>query len=349
MDERQTRLSDLKKRRKERFVSELEIGDTVNDLFVVKKKMNPRYYRDGLWFELLVGDRTGEIKVNFWGDENTEDVKDLFNSFRVGDVVLIKSGKVELYDNEIQISVDGERGTIERCSPDEYYIEDFIPALDRDKRKELINQLREEIGKIKNIPLKTLLTRFFDDMDFVERFSSIPSSVNHHHNYIGGNLEHTLNVVKICKAISDITPDINRDLLITGAILHDIGKTEEYRCTSFIDKTDEGRLAGHIVLGDRMVKSKIEELRREGVDFPRYLENQVSHMILSHHGKLEWGSPEIPKLIEAIVLHHADLMDSQIKYHIQKREEERRIRDDNWGVIWDNDMRRKKPFYIGEV
>ncbi len=347
-EQEQSRFDSIdEKKGKEQFVEQLREGNQVDDIFAVKRKSSPKSYKKGTWFEILVGDKTGDIKIKFWGGSNKERINKLFNSFKVGDIIRVKSGTVEVYENSLQISVNENVGNINKC--EKYRLEDFVPALEKSKIRELYSKLRKEIDSIGNPYLKKLLEAFFDDPKFADRFAHAPSAIAHHHNYVGGNLEHTLNVVRICNSISEINPDINRDLLVTGAILHDIGKVEEYSCTSIIDKTESGKFVGHIVLGDRMVRKKIEELRDKGVDFPENLENQISHMILSHHGKHEWGSPEIPKMLEAVALHYADLLDSQIKYHKQKRDEEKRLNEEDWGMIWDTDLGRRKWFYLGDI
>ena len=143
-------------------------------------------------------------------------------------------------------------------------------------------------------------------------------------------------------------PGINKDLLITGAVLHDIGKIKEYQTKAAIDKTDEGNFIGHIVLGERWIREKIDELRKKGKKFDTDLENRLCHIILSHHGRYEYGSPRMPKTIEAMVVHQADMMDSQVKNFIQNIEEGRKNSDDDWGFIWDPDIGMKRAMYLSE-
>jgi 3'-5' exoribonuclease len=143
-------------------------------------------------------------------------------------------------------------------------------------------------------------------------------------------------------------PLINRDLLITGAILHDIGKIKEYKVTAAIDKTEQGNFIGHIVIGDRWIREKIDELKNKGKSFDEDLENHLCHLILSHHGKYEWGSPRLPKTVEACALHQADLMDSQIKNYIQNIEEGKKRTDEDWAFLWDPDLGRKRVMYLGD-
>jgi 3'-5' exoribonuclease len=141
---------------------------------------------------------------------------------------------------------------------------------------------------------------------------------------------------------------INLDLVITGAILHDIGKLVEYDTKAAIEKTDIGNFIGHIVIGDRWIREKIQELRDKGKKFDKGLEDRLCHIILSHHGKYEYGSPRMPKTIEAMVVHAADMMDSQVKNFIQIIEEGRKTSEDEWGYIWDSEMGQKRPMYLRE-
>ena len=340
--------ADVGRRKKEQFIENLREGDAVNDFFAVKSKNPPRAYKKGTWFDFVAVDKTGEIGVKFWGGENKERVRRLFESFKIGDVVQIRSGYVEVYEDRLQISINEATGGLRRCGPNEYDARDFIPSLEEDKIKEFLEQIKKEIKTVENIQLKNLLGTFFDDPVFVKEFAHAPSAMTHHHNYVGGNLEHTVGVIRLCKNICDMYPGINKDLVVTGAILHDVGKLKEYKYTAAVDKTEEGNFIGHIVMGDRWIREKIVELRKKGKDFDQSLENHLCHMILSHHGKYEWGSPRMPKTIEACVLHQADLMDSQVKNYMQNIEEIKKSTDDDWAFVWDADLGKKRVMYLGD-
>jgi 3'-5' exoribonuclease len=340
--------ADIDKKKKGQFVENLREGDVVNDLYAVKIKYPPRAYKRGTWFSLVVMDKTGEIDVKYWGGDNKERVKRLYDSFKSGDVVQIRLGNVEIYDEKPQISINETSGGLRRCSPKEYEVGDFVPALDDERITELFDVVKEEIDSIENVQLKNLLNSFFKDKAFVKEFCNSPSAMTHHHNYVGGNLEHTVGVIRLCKNISDMYPSINLDLVIAGAILHDVGKLKEYIATAAIDKTDEGIFIGHIVIGDRWIRQKIAELKSKGKDFDIELENKLCHIILSHHGRYEYGSPRMPKTIEACVIHQADLMDSQVKNFIQNVEDSRKSSEDDWGFIWDPDSGMKRPLYLRE-
>ena len=341
--------ADTGKRRKEQYIENLREGDIVNDIFSVKMKRPPRPYRKGNWFSFIAIDKTGEISVKFWGGENKDRVKRLYDSFKVGDVVQIRSGSVEIYEEKPEISINEKTGGLRRCGLDEFYIDDFTVALDEKVIKKYIDKIKDEIENIKNIQLKKLLKLFFNDTDFVQDFIHSPSAINHHHNYVGGNLEHTIGVIRLCKNICEIYSGINRDLVISGAILHDIGKLKEYKTTAAIDKTSEGNFIGHIVFGDRMIRDKIKEMKKKGEEFDQNLENQLCHLILSHHGKYEYGSPRMPKIVEACVLHQADMMDSQVKNYIQGVQETKKITDEDWAYIWDSNIGKKRIIYLGET
>lgn len=340
--------ADTGKRKKEQFVENLREGDVVNDIYAVKIKNPPRSYKKGTWFGLIATDKTGEINIKYWGGENKDRVKRLYDSFKIGDVIQIRLGNVEIYEEKPQISINETVGGLRRCGTNEYDVRDFIPSLDEEKIKYFFEIVKKDIADIENIKLKALLDLFFEDIDFMNNFSHSPSAISHHHNYVGGNLEHTVGVIRLCKNICQMYDGINKDLVIAGAILHDIGKIKEYIADAAIEKTDEGNFIGHIVMGDRWIREKIFELNKKGIDFSKDLEDKLCHIILSHHGRYEFGSPRMPKTIEAAVVHAADMMDSQVKNFIQNINEGRKNSDDDWAYIWDSDYGQKRTMYLGE-
>lgn len=341
--------TDIGKRKKEQYIENLREGDVINDIFAINIKNPPRNYRKGTMFGFIVSDKTGKINVKYWGGENKDRVKRLYESFKIGDVVQIRLGNVEVYQDKLQISINENTGGIRRCNPNEYDKSDFIATLSENRINKFIKEIKECIDEMENKQLKILLKSFFDDSEFLKLYANSPSAMTHHHNYIGGNIEHAVGVLRLCKTMYNMYPGINHDLLITGAILHDVGKIKEYKITSSIDKTDEGNFIGHIVIGDRWIREKISELRKKKMDFDKNLENYLCHMILSHHGKYEYGSPKMPKIIEANILFQADLMDSQVKNYIQNLEEYKNNSDEDWAFIWDSDYGGKRPIFIGET
>ncbi|HUS99226.1 MAG TPA: HD domain-containing protein [Candidatus Thermoplasmatota archaeon] len=340
--------TDTGKRKKEQYIENLREGDAINDFFAVKIKKAQRPYKRGMFFEFLATDKTGEISVKFWGGDNKDRVKRLYESFNTGDVVQVRTGMVENYEDRLQISVNENTGGVRKCAPNEYDVTDFLPALSEERIVELYETVKKELKTIQNEPLKNLLASFFDDPEFVTMYMHSPSAISHHHNYVGGNLEHTVGVVRLCKNITEMYPNVNKDLLLCGALLHDIGKLKEYTYAAAIDISDEGNFIGHIVIGEQWIREKIQGLKASGKEFSKELENQVVHLILSHHGKYEWGSPKIPKLVEACILHQADLMDSRVKNYLQMIEDAKKQTDEEWTFIYDADVGKRRAIFLGQ-
>lgn len=340
--------TDTGKRKKEQYIENLREGDAVNDFFAVKIKKAQRPYKRGMFFEFLATDKTGEISVKYWGGDNKDRVKRLYESFNTGDVVQVRTGMVENYEDRLQISVNENTGGIRKCAPNEYDVTDFLPALSEQRIAELYEIITQQLKTIKNESLKNLLACFFEDTEFVQMYLHSPSAITHHHNYVGGNLEHTVGVMRLCQNISEMYPYVNKDLLLCGALLHDIGKLKEYTYAAAIDISNEGNFIGHIVIGQQWIREKIQNLRDNGSVFSKELEQQLIHLILSHHGKLEWGSPKLPKLVEACILHQADLMDSQVKNYLQMIQDAKKQTDEEWTFIYDADAGKKRAIFLGE-
>ncbi len=347
-DEQTIIKTDTGRRKKEQYIENLREGDAVNDFFAVKIKKAQRPYKRGMFFEFLATDKTGEVSVKYWGGDNKDRVKRLYESFNTGDVVQVRTGMVETYEDKLQISVNENTGGVRKCAPNEYDVTDFLPALSEERIKELYEIIKKELKTIQSEPLKNLLASFFNDQEFVMMYKHSPSAISHHHNYIGGNMEHTIGVIRLCQNICEMYPNINKDLLICGALLHDVGKLKEYIYNAAIDISHEGNFIGHIVIGEQWIREKIQELKNNGKEFPKELENQFIHLILSHHGKLEWGSPKIPKLVEACILHQADLMDSQVKNYLQMVEDAKKLTDEDWTFIYDADVGKRRAIFLGE-
>jgi 3'-5' exoribonuclease len=308
---------------KKQFVKDLKTGEQVDSAFSVKYKKPPRKYRYGYLFEFRISDMTDEMTVKYWGDNNENEVRKLYDSFNTNSVVRIK-GMVDEYKGVKEISMSKEKGDgIRVCGAEEYSIEDFVPSIDEDTTK-MMGELIAIIKTIENEPLNSLLFAFFSDEAFVSEFKKAPASMHLHLNCLGGLLKHTLNVVWLCQKIFEIHPQLNRDLLLTGAILHDIGKIKEYKVTTNIDISREGMLRGHIIIGEEMIMERANNIP----DFPQNLKLKVAHIILSHHGELEWGSPKKPQLPEAIAVHFADNCDAKVEQYI--RIKEKALTEDPW-------------------
>ena len=249
-------------------------------------------------------DKTGTIAGNVWNNALVN-----MDGYACNDVVKIRA-LVTVYKEQVQLSVK----KIKKANEDEYEIDDYIRVT-----KKNVNQISEEflqtINTISDTCLKKLLENIFYDKEIWSKFCHCPAAKSWHHNYVGGLLDHTLNVVKICEFASKMYT-LDRDLLITGAMLHDIGKIFEYNILPMIEFSNEGRLIGHIVLGDNFVTNKSNEINL----FPPELLMKLRHMIISHHGELEKGAVKVPQIVEAVVLHFADNLDAQTVGMLQLKE-----------------------------
>lgn len=281
------------------FILDARPGERVTGFFLVRhKQLEP--FRDrskGEFLTLMLGDRTGQLLARVW-----EGAAELAETFEEGDVVKV-AGDVEEYLGRTQIIVNKLR----RANEGEYDLADFLPATQKNV-DDLWAAVQSAIDGIANSHLAALVRHFYDDPDFRAQMSQAPAARRVHHAYLGGLLEHLAEVLALCEAVLHLYPAINADLLRTGALLHDVGKLREYAWERDIDYTDEGRLVGHIVIGAEMVSGAMESLP----DFPEELRLRVQHMLVSHHGRYEWGSPARPQTLEAIALHHVEELNAQV-------------------------------------
>ncbi len=299
---------------KRQFVKDLKEGEEVESTFSVKFKKPIRKYARGFMFELRLSDRTGEITAKYWGQNDEGAVRKIYEGFVANDVVLVK-GLVGSYRDVPEISVSPENkggiSRIELCSVD---LTDFVDVSDID-----LGMMRQEIVQaivsIQNSHLRSLLERIFAD-EFLDRFVRAPASMWMHCNWVGGLAEHTLNVMRICEFLSISYPRLDRDLLVAGALMHDIGKVLEYEVKTSIDVSEEGMLRGHIIIGAEMVSRVCDQI--EGM--PDSLRLKIIHMVLSSHGEPEFGSPKKPQFPEAVALHFADDIDAKLEQYIAAKD-----------------------------
>ena len=286
---------------KKQFINAIKAGDAIDDIFVLSEKTLSQK-RDGKNFlNITVSDKSGRIKGVVW-----DNVDQIVSGITAGGFVHIK-GKISEYKGMLQLGVK----TMTAVSPDSVNPSDFIPATDLNI-DDMYIRLLKITASIETGYLKELLEAFWDDKDFVRKFKTAPAAKKMHHAYLGGLLEHTLSAAilanKIAGHYSEYYAGINRDLLLTGAVLHDIGKTIEFDYKFSIDYSVEGRLLNHIVIGIEMLDEKLKKIK----DFPEKQAILLKHMIVSHHGIREFGSPEPPKTIEAVLLNYIDEIDSKV-------------------------------------
>jgi 3'-5' exoribonuclease len=281
------------------FLRDLQPEERFIGYYVLRsKQLEP--FRDptrGYFLTLVLSDRSGQMQAHVW--EGGEDVNE---SLVQGEMVKV-DGEVEVYRERSQVRVV----RIRPASPEEYDIRDMLPA-SKKKPAEMLASLHSFIDQIEDQHLSALVRSFYEDENFMVLFNQAPAARRIHHAYIHGLLEHTLEVLALAKTLTELYPQINADLLTTGILLHDIGKVKEYSWELDIDYTDKGRLLGHIVMADEMVTDAVQNLP----DFPEEVLLSLRHMLLSHHGRYEWGSPRRPKTLEAITLHHLENLSAQV-------------------------------------
>ncbi|MDY6906376.1 MAG: HD domain-containing protein [Thermodesulfobacteriota bacterium] len=284
---------------KAQFISDFRTGDTIVGIFSLASRTTARKKDGSPFLRLVLADRTGSINAVVWDDVDQAEQATASSPF-----VHIK-GDVSQYRDAHQLTVK----TIKPCDPDTVDPADFLPVTEKDVNA-MFRRMLAITREMRSEDIKALLEQFWTDDAFVEeQFKRSPAAKMMHHAYLGGLLEHTLAVAELALVVADrYSEKLDRDMLVAGAILHDIGKTREFVYDYRIDYSDEGRLLGHIVMGMNMVDEKLALLQ----GFPREKAMLVKHMIASHHGNRELGSPEPPKTLEAMVLNHIDEMDSKV-------------------------------------
>jgi len=296
-------------------IQEKEDRSQISSFFCAITRKTPREYVRGYRFDVTLTDKSGKIELTYWGGRNLEAVTEVYNSFNIEDVVWV-SGVVGSYKDEKVISINEGYGEIRRANSEEYDLDDFIPKTNQNI-SEMWTKLVQITESVGNAHLKNLLNTFFGDADFVDGFKKAPAAMYYHHACAGGLLEHTWEVLRYCETIADVHPSLDGDLLFTGAILHDIGKIEEFKVGATIKSSRRGVLTGHISIAANSILTKIVESE----NFPPILRDKLIHMILSHHGKNEWGTFVEPKFPEAAALHIADLMGARVSQYIRAKKD----------------------------
>ena len=287
------------------YVQDLLEGMRISQVFLCKQKQSGVSKTGKNYYSLKLRDKTGEVDAKIWSLNNA------IEHFEANDFVMVE-GEVRTFNNSPQISIN----RIRRAKEGEYDEAEYMPASSIPVEK-MYADLMDLRAKVENPHLRRLLEAFFvEDQDFIRKFKSHSAAKSVHHNFLGGLLQHTLRVTQLCYFFCKQYPMLNKDLLLTAAMFHDIGKTRELSEFPDNDYTDEGQLLGHIVIGYEMVKKKIDEIG----GFPKKLETELLHCILAHQGQLEYGSPKKPSIMEALALYYADDTDAKLEIMIEEFE-----------------------------
>jgi len=279
------------------YVKDLKTGDKVSEVFLAAEK-NLAYSQKGSpYLNLRLRDRTGDVDGKIWENALAWD-----KAFKKGDLIRVQARALS-FKNAIQLSISELR----KVEDGEVELSDYFPVA-RGDLAQMFAGILAYVEQVKTPCLTALLHAFFKDEKIAALFRRAPAAKGFHHIYIGGLLEHTLSVVRLLDLAASHYPGVNRDLLITGGILHDIGKIYEFSYERIVEYSDPGRLVGHIVIGVEMVDAKIAAIP----DFPEQIAMELRHLILSHHGVLEYGSPKRPKTLEALIVHYMDDLDAKV-------------------------------------
>jgi 3'-5' exoribonuclease len=279
------------------YINEIKENDLVDSIFLVREKSLGITKSGNAYLRLIFVDRSGEMEGRIWTSADL-----LSGAFEKDDFVQVK-GKAVSFQDHLQLNITH----VDRVEEEGILLSDFFPMTENDIDAMFLT-LMETGQQIKDPYLNQLLHLFWEDEPFVEKFKMAPASTRLHHTYIGGLLEHTLSVTQLIMKNAAHYSGLNLDLLITASILHDLGKVDELSYHRSFDYSDEGRLLGHIILGMDRLENKI----RQFPDFPKDLAVQLKHLLISHHGQYQWGSPKKPMTLEAIMLHYLDNLDAKM-------------------------------------
>lgn len=279
------------------FVKDIQERDLVESPFLVRDKIIGMAKNGRPYLTLKLMDCTGEVEGRIW--DRVDEISARFNK---DDFVLV-SGKASVYMGKMQLILQ-ELVRIEESAVE---LSNFLPVSSR-PLAEMVSELTAVVEGLVDPDLRNLMQAFLDDEAFMAGYTRAPAAKAMHHVYLGGLLEHSLAVALLANDISQRYPDLNRDLLVVGALLHDVGKVAELRYQRSFEYTDAGKLLGHIVIGVELVEEKLRQLS----NFPQELAIHLKHLLLSHHGQYEYGSPKRPKTMEAVILNFLDDLDSKI-------------------------------------
>jgi 3'-5' exoribonuclease len=302
-----------------KYVGQLADGDLIEEVYLVSDKQLRSNKHGNSFLQVELQDRTGKITGRVWNAG-----EGLFRSFEIGDFLNIKA-KAQLFQGSMQLILSN----VDKAPNKPSDLSDFLPRTEQDPAK-LLERLKTYLRKLVNPNLRALAECFLIDDEVMNGFVQVPAGVKVHHAYVGGLLEHVVTMMDVADKLAPMYPGIDRDLLIMGIFLHDSGKIRELAFDRAFEYTDEGQLIGHLAIGMEMLSEKIvkvPELTEE--PFPRELELRLKHLILSHHGSLEFGSAKVPMTPEAVALHAIDLLDSRIHICLRELKEDRNPQS-NW-------------------
>lgn len=310
-----------------KFIKQIEPGETIDNIYIVRDPILRSTTRGDLYIAMFLTDRSGQLNGRMW--QATEAI---YRALPKPGFVHIQ-GRSELYQNNLQIIINN----ISVVDPAKVCIDDFLARTEKDQ-KQMFDEVKKTVGRIENAQLKALIEAFLADADLMEKFCNAPAAMKLHHDCIGGLLEHTHNMLRVAVAILPFYPNVQADLVLAGILLHDIGKTEELAYDMAFSYTDSGQLIGHISMSLLMLNDKADALRSNGTPIDPTVLDALGHIILSHHGAYEFGSPKLPATAEAFMVCYIDDLDAKINQVTTAIDKE--TSDSNW-TAWQNALQTR--------
>lgn len=313
------------------YIKEFKKDDKINRIFLVTAKGKKTTKQGKPYLDLELTDKTGQIPAKMWDDNGS--VAQMESLFAKDDFIQVQ-GNIDDFQGTLQLKIN----SLKKVDPKKIDLSDFVAQTGQDIEL-LWAQILEITESIQNADLSKLVSVFLKDTDLITAFKRAPASIKHHQPYIGGLLEHTVKLLNLAQGLFVTYPLLNRDLLLVGILLHDIGKTKEYQFHLRPEHTDEGRLVGHTILGILMLEEKVKEIK----DFPQDLLMRLRHLVVSHHGEKIYGTPVVPMTAEALAIHYLDNLDARMAEYYENIE--KLSPDNNW-TDWINSIERR--FYRGK-
>jgi 3'-5' exoribonuclease len=283
------------------FVKDIQPGQTIQETYMVSQPVLRHTSRGDLYIAMFLSDKTGKANSRIW-----QASEELYQSIPGEGFVRIR-GKSELYQGSLQIIIND----VVVVSPETVNLSDYMPRTDK-SIPEMYQQVKDILAAIQNPHLKRLVDAFLADHELMKQFCAAPAAMTMHHAFLGGLLEHTLNMLNVAQAILPLYPKIQKDLILAAIFLHDMAKTQELSYKICFSYTDQGQLLGHIILGTQMIAQKAEILALDGTPVPQPILDSLLHIVVSHHGQYEFGSPKLPATPEAFMVNYIDNLDAKM-------------------------------------
>lgn len=301
------------------YINQFSEGESINQVFVANGKQLRPNRQGNLYLQLTLSDKSGSVNAMQWNANQS-----VYDSFENGDYVIIK-GTTQLFNGNLQIIVQ----QLKKADESRVDEADFV-TLTNENIGQLIVQLRQFVDSISHPQLQSLCQQYLDSKDIMEKFSQAPAGVKNHHAYQGGLIHHVVSLMELAESVVQHYSEVDRDLVLAGVLLHDLSKTDELAYERSLEYTDEGQLVGHLVMGVELLGKQIDQWEaNQGTTFPNDIAIQLKHMIVSHHGQYDFGSPKLPMTLEALVLHMIDNLDAKVHQFSHAMDSEANP-GDNW-------------------